>query len=122
MVSEIKKDSGRFKRKKRGRKKVRGTEDRPRLVVYRSNKHIYAQIVIDTFEKVLLGASTLSKEIRGDLTSTSNTKSAQEVGALIARKAVEKGISKVVFDRNGFRFHGKVKALALAAREEGLQF
>ena len=122
MVSEKRRDLGRIRRKARIRKKMGGTEERPRLVVYRSNKHFYAQIVADASGRTLTGASTLSKEIRGTLPSTGNAESAKEVGRLIAKKANEKNISKVVFDRNGFLYHGRVKALADAARERGLKF
>jgi large subunit ribosomal protein L18 len=122
VVSEKRRVLGRIKRKRRITKKVRGTDERPRLVVYRSNKHIYAQIVADSSGKTLTGVSTLSKEIGKTLASTGNTEAAQEVGTLIAKKATERGITKVVFDRNGFYFHGRVRALATAAREGGLKF
>ncbi len=104
------------------RKKVRGTEERPRLNVYRSLKHMYAQIIVDTRGETLVSASTLSKELRGKLKSTGNVEAAKEVGRLIAKKALEKGIKKVVFDRNGFLYHGRVKAVAEGAREGGLEF
>ncbi|RLA98115.1 MAG: 50S ribosomal protein L18, partial [Deltaproteobacteria bacterium] len=94
--------SGRLRRKLRVRKKVRGTEERPRLNVYRSLKHMYAQIIVDTRGETLVSASTLSRELRGKLKSTGNVEAAKEVGRLIAKKALEKGIKKVVFDRNGF--------------------
>lgn len=114
--------SGRLRRKLRVRKKVRGTEERPRLNVYRSLKHMYAQIIVDTRGETLVSASTLSKELRGKLKSTGNVEAAKEVGRLIAKKALEKGIKKVVFDRNGFLYHGRVKAVAEGAREGGLEF
>ncbi len=104
------------------RKKVRGTEERPRLNVYRSLKHMYAQIIVDTRGETLVSASTLSRELRGKLKSTGNVEAAREVGRLIAKKALEKGIKKVVFDRNGFLYHGRVKAVAEGAREGGLEF
>ncbi len=104
------------------RKKVRGTEERPRLNVYRSLKHMYAQIIVDTRGETLVSASTLSRELRGKLKSTGNVEAAKEVGRLIAKKALEKGIKKVVFDRNGFLYHGRVKAVAEGAREGGLEF
>jgi len=114
--------SGRLRRKLRVRKKVRGTEERPRLNVYRSLKHMYAQIIVDTRGETLVSASTLSRELRGKLKSTGNVEAAKEVGRLIAKKALEKGIKKVVFDRNGFLYHGRVKAVAEGAREGGLEF
>ncbi len=114
--------SGRLRRKLRVRKKVRGTEERPRLNVYRSLKHMYAQIIVDTRGETLVSASTLSRELRGKLKSTGNVEAAREVGRLIAKKALEKGIKKVVFDRNGFLYHGRVKAVAEGAREGGLEF
>jgi len=114
--------SGRLRRKLRVRKKVRGTEERPRLNVYRSLKHMYAQIIVDTRGETLVSASTLSKELRGKLKSTGNVEAAKEVGRLIAKKALEKGIKKEVFDRNGFLYHGRVKAVAEGAREGGLEF
>ena len=122
MTSNKSVKSGRIKRKKRIRKKVWGTEERPRLVVYRSNKQMYAQIVVDSSDKVITGVATLSKEIKGILTATGNIDAARAVGELIAKKAAERNITKVVFDRNGFLYHGRVKALAVAAREKGLKF
>ncbi|HOK23181.1 MAG TPA: 50S ribosomal protein L18 [Candidatus Hydrothermia bacterium] len=118
-----------YKRKKRHqrvRKSVRGVTERPRLVVYKSTKHIYAQLVIDPPIgpcKVLCGASTLSPEIREDLKSTKGkVEKAKLVGKLIAVRATGKGFKKVVFDRSGYKYHGRVKALAEAAREAGLEF
>ncbi len=122
MTSNKSVKSGRIKRKKRIRKKVWGTEERPRLVVYRSNKQMYAQIVVDSSDKVITGVATLSEEIKGILTATGNIDAARAVGELIAKKAAERNITKVVFDRNGFLYHGRVKALAVAAREKGLKF
>jgi large subunit ribosomal protein L18 len=112
----------RLRRKKRFSKKIRGTPERPRLCVYRSNKHIFAQIIDDEQDATLVSASTLSKEIAGALEKTGDVEAAKSVGKLIARKAQEKNIKKIVFDRNGFIFHGRVKALADAAREVGLDF
>jgi len=118
-----------LKRKRRHlrvRKKVRGTPDRPRLVVYRSLKHIYAQLVIDQPTgpcKVITGASSLSPEIREEVKAVKGkTERAKLVGKLIAKRAMEKGYKKVVFDRAGYKYHGCVKALADAAREAGLEF
>lgn len=113
---------GRIRRKLRIRRKISGTPERPRLCVYRSLKHMYAQIIDDTQGHTLVSASTLDKELRGKLKSTGNVEAAREVGRLIAKRALEKGIKKVVFDRNGFLYHGRVKAVAEGAREMGLEF
>ncbi len=113
---------GRIRRKLRIRKKISGTSERPRLCVYRSLKHMYAQIIDDTIGHALVAASTLDKELRDKLKSTGNIEAAKEVGRLIAKRALEKGIKKVVFDRNGFLYHGRVKAVAEGAREMGLEF
>jgi len=112
----------RLKRKLRVRKKVKGTSERPRLTVYRSLRHMYAQIIDDTQGKTITGASTLSPELRGQLKSGGNIEAASKVGELIAKRALELNIRKVVFDRNGFIYHGRVKALAEAARKAGLEF
>jgi len=114
--------SGRLRRKLRGRKKIWGTEDRPRLTVFRSLRHMYAQVIVDTTGMTIAAASTLSKELQGKLKATGNAEAAKAVGALLAQKALDKGITQVVFDRNGLLYHGRVKALADAARERGLQF
>ena len=111
-----------LKRKIRVRKKVFGSKDRPRLNVYRSLKHIYAQVIDDEEGRVITSASTLCKELKGKLASTKNIEAAKEVGKLIGKKCIEKEISKVVFDRNGYLYHGRVKALADAAREAGLKY
>lgn len=118
-----------LKRKKRHlrvRKKVKGTLERPRLVVFKSNKHIYAQLVIDSPVgpcKVITGASTLSPEIREEVKATKGKiEKAKLVGKLIASRVQAKGFKKVVFDRGGYKYHGRVKALADAAREAGLEF
>lgn len=112
----------RLKRKKRVRSRIKGTEDRPRLNVFRSLKHIYAQIILDTKGETLASASTLSPELKGTLKYSGNVEAAKKVGELIAKKCLEKGIKKVVFDRNGYLYHGRVKALAEAARSSGLIF
>jgi large subunit ribosomal protein L18 len=112
----------RLRRKKRFLKKIRGTQERPRLCVYRSNKHIFAQIIDDERSTTLTSASTLSKEISGSLPKTGTVAAAKTVGELLARKAKERNIQKLVFDRNGFIYHGRVKALAEAVREVGLDF
>ena len=112
----------RLKRKIRVRKKVFGGKEKPRLTVYRSLKHIYAQVIDDEEEKVITSASTLSKELKGKLNSTRNMEAAREVGKLIGKKCIEKKISKIVFDRNGYLYHGRIKVLADAAREAGLNY
>ena len=112
----------RKRRHKRVRKKVFGTPERPRLNVFRSLKHIYAQIIDDTVGHTLVAASTLDPELRGKLNGKTKTEKAREVGLLIAKRALAKGIKKVVFDRGGYKYHGRVKALAEGAREGGLEF
>lgn len=114
---------GRLRRKKRIRKRVKGTEERPRLCVYRSLKHMYAQIIDDERGVTLASASTLSPELKSELTEIKGkVEAAKKVGELVAKKALEKGIVKVVFDRNGYKYHGRVKAVAEGARAAGLQF
>jgi large subunit ribosomal protein L18 len=115
-------ETARLKRKVRIRKKMTGTEERPRMSVFRSDKHIYAQIVDDVKGTTLVAASTLSPEYKEMEKPKGKVESAKRVGEIIARKALEKGISKVVFDRNGFIYHGRVQALADAARGAGLDF
>jgi large subunit ribosomal protein L18 len=110
----------RGRRRKRVRKRVKGITERPRLSVFRSLKHTYAQVIVDTTGQTLASASTLSKEIRGSLKKTGNLEAAKKVGELIAKKSIERGIKTVVFDRDGYLYHGRVKALAEAARENGL--
>src|SRR5512138_915598 len=112
----------RLKRKKRIRRKVEGSELRPRLTVFRSDKHIYAQIINDVNGATLASASSLSPEYKEMEKVKGKVAAAKRVGELIAGKALEKGIAKVVFDRNGFIYHGRVRALADAAREKGLDF
>ncbi|MBP1708293.1 MAG: ribosomal protein [Deltaproteobacteria bacterium] len=119
---ENKKVAARLRRKKRIRSRIQGTPERPRLNVFRSLKHIYAQAVVDTTGKTLVSASTLSPEIRGTLKYAGNVEAAKKVGELIAKKCLEKGIPKVVFDRSGYLYHGRIKALADAARASGLIF
>ncbi|MDR2860411.1 MAG: 50S ribosomal protein L18 [Elusimicrobiota bacterium] len=109
-------------RVKRVRSKVRGSNESPRLSVHRGHKHIYAQIIDDDKGITLTSASTLSQELKGQIKVTDTVIAAKSVGELIAKKAVEKGIKKVVFDRRGYAYIGKVKALADAAREGGLEF
>ena len=123
MISAKEKKIAQLKRKKRVRKKIRGSSEMPRLTVFKSAKHVYAQIIDDTSGYTLVAASTLSKELRPKAKGISgNTKGAILVGEAIAKKGLGKGIKKVVFDRNGFLYHGRVKALADAAREQGLRF
>jgi large subunit ribosomal protein L18 len=112
----------RLRRKKRIRKKVTGTPERPRLSVFRSAKHIYAQVVDDTAGQTLAYASTLSKDVRDQTAEVDKTEAAKLVGAAIAKACSDKGIGKVVFDRNGFIYHGRIRALAEGAREAGLNF
>ena len=122
MIKKESKNERRLRRHKRIRKKVFGTPERPRLCVFRSNKHIYAQIIDDTIGHTLVSASTVDPELREKLQKTWNKEAAREVGKLIAKRALEKGIKKVVFDRGGYRYHGRVKELAEGAREGGLEF
>jgi len=112
----------RRRRKLRVRKKVFGTPERPRLTVFRSLKHIYAQIIDDTRGHTLVSASTLSKPLREEIRCGGNKEAAAKVGEVLAKLALEQGITKVVFDRNGYKYHGRIKALADAARAAGLQF
>jgi large subunit ribosomal protein L18 len=120
MITKLDKNATRKKRHARVRAKLSGTSTRPRLNVFRSNKHVYAQVIDDMSGVTLASASTLDKELT--LESTSNVEAAQKVGELVAKRAVEKGISSVVFDRGGYLYHGRIQALADAARENGLQF
>jgi large subunit ribosomal protein L18 len=113
---------GRERRKLRIRKKVSGTSERPRLSVFRSAKHIYAQVIDDVSGNTLAHASTLSKDLKGTLEEDNKVEAAKKVGALIAKICKSKQIDKVVFDRNGYMYHGRVSALAQAARDAGLDF
>jgi large subunit ribosomal protein L18 len=110
------------RRHKRLRKKVTGTPNRPRLAVFRSHKHIYAQIIDDVAQHTLVAASTLESTLGADLSTGATCEASAAVGKLVAQRAIEKGIEKVVFDRGGNLYHGRVKALAEAAREAGLNF
>lgn len=116
------KRTARLKRKRRIRGKIRGTGDRPRLAVFRSARHIYAQVINDDLGTVLVSASTVDSGLKGRLKTSGNVEAAKEVGKLLAERAGQKSINTVTFDRGGFRFHGRVKALADAAREGGLKF
>lgn len=122
-MGRLSKREARIRRKKRIRKKIFGTPERPRLCVYRSLKHIYAQIIDDTTGRTLAAASSLSKDIAPIIGKDGrNKRGAAIVGEAIAKIALSRGIKKVVFDRNGFLYHGRVKALAEAARNAGLEF
>ncbi|RKX55242.1 MAG: 50S ribosomal protein L18 [Thermotoga sp.] len=122
MIKKINRKKMRKRRHLRIRKKIFGTPERPRLCVYRSEKHMYAQIIDDTKGHTLVSASTLDKELRDKLEKTWTKEAAREVGKLIGKRALEKGIKKVVFDRAGFKYHGRVKEVAEGAREAGLIF
>lgn len=115
-------DIGRRRRQERVRKKVLGTDARPRICVFRSNKHIYAQVISDNQGKTLAAASTLSGALAEAAKQTKAVETAKQVGLALAKACKDKNITKVVFDRNGFLFHGRVKAVADGAREGGLEF
>ncbi len=118
----IKKQKNRLQRKKRIRKRISGSSTCPRMSIYRSLSHCYVQLIDDFAGKTILSLSTLSKDVKGQFEKTNNVDAAKKLGELLAEKALEKNIKKVVFDRNGFLFHGRVKALADGARGKGLQF
>ena len=122
MVSKESRAEIRIKKHNRMRNRFAGTAERPRLAVFRSNNHMYAQIIDDTVGNTLVSASTLQKDVKAELEKTNNVEAAAKLGEVIAKKALEKGITTVVFDRGGFIYQGKIKALADAAREAGLQF
>lgn len=122
MVSKESRAVIREKKHKRLRNRFSGTAERPRLAVFRSNNHMYAQIIDDVAQTTLVSASTLQKEVKAELEKTNNVAAASYLGTVIAKRALEKGITEVVFDRGGFIYHGKIKALAEAAREAGLEF
>jgi len=113
---------GRERRKLRIRRKVSGTNEQPRLTVFRSAKHIYAQVIDDVAGTTLVHASTLSREVRAAVAEDKKIDAAKKVGAAVAKLLMAKGISKIVFDRNGYLYHGRVRALADGAREAGLKF
>jgi large subunit ribosomal protein L18 len=113
---------GRERRKLRIRKRMSGTVEQPRLTVFRTAKHIYAQVIDDSSGRTLAHVSTLSKDLKGSLDEGNKTEAAKKVGALVAKICLSKKISRVVFDRNGYLYHGRVSALADAAREGGLKF
>ena len=122
MVNKVSRKEVRAKKHMRIRNRFSGTAERPRLAVFRSNNHMYAQIIDDTVGNTLVSASTLEKEVKSELEKTNTVEAAAYLGTVIAKRAVEKGIKEVVFDRGGFIYQGKIAALADAAREAGLEF
>ena len=122
MVSKQSRSEVRVKKHTGLRNRFAGTAERPRLAVFRSNNHMYAQIIDDTVGNTLVSASTLQKDVKANLEKTNNVDAAAYVGTVIAKRALEKGIKEVVFDRGGFIYQGKIQALADAAREAGLEF
>ena len=122
MVKKESRQKVRVKKHNRMRNRFSGTAERPRLAVFRSNNHMYAQIIDDTVGNTLVSASTLEKSVGGELKKTNDVEAAAYVGTVIAKRAIEKGIKTVVFDRGGFIYQGKIAALADAAREAGLKF
>ncbi len=122
MVNKVSRSEVRHEKHRRIRRHIVGTAQRPRLAVFRSNDHMYAQIIDDTEGKTLVAASTLQKDVKAQLEKTNDVAAAAYVGTVIGKKAVEAGITEVVFDRGGYIYQGKVKALADAAREAGLKF
>ena len=122
MVRKESRQEVRVKKHNRVRNRFSGTAERPRLAVFRSNNHMYAQIIDDTVGNTLVAASTLEKAVKAELDKTNNVEAAAYLGTVIAKRAIEKGIKTVVFDRGGFIYQGKIAALADAAREAGLEF
>ena len=122
MLKKADKNAKRLQRHKRVRRKVFGTPQRPRLCVFRSSNNIYAQIIDDTNRVTLVAASSLDEAVKGAVNHTGNKEAAKMVGEMVAKKAVEKGITEVVFDRGGYIYHGRIKELAEVAREAGLKF
>ena len=122
MVSKESRQKVRENKHRRIRNRFSGTAERPRLAVFRSNNHMYAQIIDDTVGNTLVAASTLEKDVKAELEKTNNVDAAAYLGTVIAKRALEKGINTVVFDRGGFIYQGKIAALAEAAREAGLEF
>ncbi len=120
VITKLDKNATRKQRHARVRKKVSGTTECPRLNVFRSSKHIYAQIIDDTKSTTIVSASTLDKEL--NLEGTGNKEAAKKIGELVAKRALEQGVTTVVFDRGGYLYHGRVQVLADAAREAGLKF
>ena len=122
MVSKKSRSEVRVNKHRKLRNRFSGTAERPRLAVFRSNNHMYAQIIDDTVGNTLVSASTVEKEVKAELEKTNNVDAAAYLGTVIAKRAIEKGITSVVYDRGGFIYQGKIKALADAAREAGLEF
>ena len=122
MVNKKSRQEVRVKKHWKIRNRISGTTERPRLAVFRSNNHMYAQIIDDTVGNTLVAASTVEKEVKAELEHTNDVDAAAYLGKVIAKRAMDKGITEVVFDRGGFLYHGKIKALAEAAREAGLVF
>ena len=122
MVSKASRAEIRKEKHRRMRRHLVGTAERPRLAVFRSNAHMYAQIIDDTEGKTLVSASTLDKDVKAELTNTNDCDAAAAVGKAVAARALEAGITEVIFDRGGYLYHGRVQALADAAREAGLKF
>lgn len=122
MITKGDKNKARLKRHLRVRRKVTGTAERPRLNVFRSSKHIYAQLIDDVAGVTIVSASTVEKELSGEIKNGGNVESARKVGEIIAKRAQEQGKKVVVFDRGGYLYHGRIQALAEAAREAGLEF
>ncbi len=122
MINKVSRAQVRQKKHRRMRNHIAGTAERPRLAVFRSNNHMYAQIIDDTVGRTLVSASTTQKEIKAELENTDDVKAAAYLGTVIGKRAVEAGIKEVVFDRGGFIYQGKIQALADAAREAGLEF
>ncbi|AHV99204.1 50S ribosomal protein L18 [Paenibacillus sabinae] len=122
MITKEDKNKARVKRHLRVRKKIQGTAERPRLNVFRSSKHIYAQLIDDVSGVTIASASTLDKELKGSIGNGGSVEAASKVGQLVAERAKAKGHTAVVFDRGGYLYHGRIQALADAAREAGLEF
>ena len=122
MVNKKSRTEVRMKKHRRIRNRFSGTAERPRLAVFRSNNHMYVQIIDDTAQHTLVSASTLQKDVKAELEKTNNVEAAAHLGTVIAKRALDMGITTVVFDRGGFIYQGKIKALAEAAREAGLDF
>jgi large subunit ribosomal protein L18 len=122
MIKFLSRNVSRKRRHRRVRSKISGTPERPRLNVFRSSRHIYAQLIDDGAGRTLVAASTLDPQLRAEKAKAKGREAAREVGALLAMRALDKGIKEVVFDRGGYLYHGRVKALAEAAREKGLNF
>lgn len=122
MIKKADKNANRLQRHKRVRRKITGTTQRPRLCIFRSSNNIYAQIIDDTNRVTIVSASSLDADIKGSVAHTGNKEAAKKVGELVAKKAIEKGITEVVFDRGGYLYHGRVQVLAESAREAGLKF